>query len=323
MIRKIISYLKYCDSLLKGISKKESIPMCALWADSTWALLRHGCLIKQYTFGEAYKIARPLMRWVFSQRRLESIIRKYNDSDYIHLLKNKNEFNEYFREWVRRDWLWSETMHEEQFESMTRLHSRLFVKPLDDQEGNGIRTIENMENDMVSIAFQSLKADNVMIEESIIQHPQMRFGNSAVNTVRVITCLDKEGHAHILRTALRVGIGSSVVDNFSAGGALYDIDVLTGRIDNTGIGHDGKKYIFHPGTDICMLGYQIPHWDMLVDGVKKAAMHIPQCRFVGWDVAIVEDGIELIEGNHNPGLFTMESLGKPCSYKEALRYLNM
>lgn len=322
-MKNYISYLQQCNSLLKGISRKEKIPMCFLWVDSIWTLLRHGCLIKQYTFGETYKITRPLLGDVFTQRRLERIIRDYNEKAYIHLLKNKNEFNEFFKEWVHREWLWSKTMNQDQFASMAKSHSRLFVKPLDDQEGNGIRTIEHIEGDRISDIYLKLKDDNVMIEESIVQHPQMNFGNSAVNTVRVITCLDTKGLAHILRAALRVGIGSSVVDNFSAGGALYDVDVQTGRIDNMGVGHDGIKHIFHPGTDICMLGYQIPNWDLLVDGVNKAAASIPQCRFVGWDVAIIKDGIELIEGNHNPGLFTMESVGKPCSYKEALSYLKM
>ena len=323
MIKRFICYIKQCNRLLADLSKNEKIPMVFLWIDSLWALFRHGCLIKQYTHGEFYKIARPFMGRAISQRRLEKIIRNSNQSSHVHILKNKNEFNVYFKEWIQRQWLWSKTMDETLFESMISQHRRLFIKPLDDQEGHGIRVIENVDKASISKVFCELKNENVLIEESIIQHPMMNFGNTSVNTVRIITCLDTKGNTHILRAALRVGIGKAVVDNFSAGGALYDIDVDSGRIDNKGIGHDGRKYIYHPGTDICMLGYQIPNWDILVKGVVKASKLIPQCRFIGWDVAITDDGIELIEGNHNPGLFTIESVGKPCAYKEALGYLNI
>jgi len=120
-----------------------------------------------------------------------------------------------------------------------------------------------------------------------------------------------------------VGIGKSIVDNFSAGGALYNIDINTGYIDNKGIGHDYNKYIFHPDTNICMLGFQIPNWDNVIKNVCQAAGMIPNCRFIGWDVAVTCNGIELIEGNHNPGLFSMESLGTPFAYDEALRLLNL
>lgn len=320
MLKRITYYFEQCKSLLNALSQSERIPMFFLWLDSTWALLRHGCLIKQYTYGEFYKITRPLMGSVITQKRLEHIINQYNDLSSIHVLKNKNEFNELFNKWVKRDWLWSKSMDEEQFRDFAKRHNRIFVKPLDDQEGHGIMVLEGLIGGHQE--YERLKKENVMIEEAIIQHPLMNFGNSAVNTVRVITCLDTHKKVHILRAALRVGIGKTVVDNFSAGGALYDIDLQSGRIDNKGIGHDGNKYIFHPGTNICMLGFQIPNWDMLVENVSEAALNIAKCRFVGWDVAITTDGIELIEGNHNPGLFTMESVGKPCAYKEALNYLN-
>ena len=71
-----------------------------------------------------------------------------------------------------------------------------------------------------------------------------------------------------------------------------------------------------------MLGFQIPNWNVLLQEVEEAAKLLPQCRFIGWDVAITEMGIELIEGNHNPGLYTMESIGKPYSYRDAFQLLS-
>jgi len=322
IVSKICKYLRQCNEFLKVLHIKEGIPMPFLWIDSTYALLRHGILIKQYTIGSVYKLPHVKLGGVFSQRRLERIIAKYNKSSDVHYLQNKNEFNQHFRKWVHRQWLDSNSMSEKDFTKLVENNGRLFVKPLDAQEGEGIRTMRLTAND-IHEAFQTLKRENVIIEEAIVQHQKMNFGNVAVNTVRVITCMDRHGQPHILRAALRVGVGDSVVDNFTAGGALYDIDIETGVIDMKGIGHDYVELIYHPGTDICMLGYQLPNWDVLVIGVKEAAKALPTCRFIGWDVAITETGIELIEGNHNPGLYTMESIGKPCSYADAVKLFEM
>lgn len=322
MVKRIFDYFKLSSDLLSDLHNREAISLVFLWIDSIWALLRHGCLVKQYVTGGFYLVPSYKRKDVFTQRRLEYIIEKYNDDKYIHYLKNKNEFNEYFKEWVKRRWLWSKKMNEGQLHDLFIDNNCLFIKPLDDQEGHGIRIIEKQKTDFHRM-YEELKTENVLIEEPIIQHPLMYFNNSAVNTVRVITCLDSHGNPHILRAALRVGIGNSIVDNFTAGGALYDVDVKSGRIDNRGIGHDNDSYIFHPGTTICMLGFQIPNWNMVIECVKKAASKIPQCRFIGWDVAITSTGVELIEGNHNPGLFTMESVGTPFAFIDSLRYFTM
>jgi hypothetical protein len=71
-----------------------------------------------------------------------------------------------------------------------------------------------------------------------------------------------------------------------------------------------------------MLGFKLPNWHIAIDSVIKAAEKLPQCRFIGWDVAITTKGIELIEGNHNPGIFTMESLGTPGAYADVMKIFN-
>ena len=43
--------------------------------------------------------------------------------------------------------------------------------------------------------------------------------------------------------------------------------------------------------------------------VEAAARKVPTLRLVGWDVAILEDGPELIEGNTKPGENLLEAQG--------------
>ena len=261
-----------------------------------------------------------IRRNAFTQRRLEKVIGLYNDSNYIHLLKNKNEFNAKFKDYVKRDWLYSKDMTKEALVRLFESHDELFVKPLDDQEGHGVHKVKTRDVSCDEL-YDDLKSKNVVIETVIKQHEKLCLGNSSVNSARVLTVVDTKGKAHVVRAGLRAGVGDSVVDNYSAGGVLYEIDVETGIIDHKGIQGNNYDVIYHPGTELCMLGYSMPNWKEAMVAVKKAAELIPQCRFVGWDVAFTPDGIELIEGNHNPGLFTMESLGTPAAYADTMRIL--
>ena len=62
-----------------------------------------------------------------------------------------------------------------------------------------------------------------------------------------------------------------------------------------------------------MIGFEVPNWSGLVDFVTKATQVFPTARMIAWDVAILEDGFELIEGNYNgdPGFMqTPSNTGK-------------
>jgi hypothetical protein len=72
-----------------------------------------------------------------------------------------------------------------------------------------------------------------------------------------------------------------------------------------------------------MLGFKVPNWHIAIDSVIKAAEKLPQCRLIGWDVAITENGPLLIEGNHEPDLCLIEFVGNH-GYKNIIReHLNI
>ena len=54
---------------------------------------------------------------------------------------------------------------------------------------------------------------------------------------------------------------------------------------------------------------KIPMWDRVLEVVIEAAKKIPQVRYIGWDIAITNDGVELIEGNNWPYTGTFEIMG--------------
>lgn len=162
---------------------------------------------------------------------------------------------------------------------------------------------------------KQLKGTPVMIEEILQQHPKMVFGNTSVNTVRVNTLLDNNGKGHIINCVLRAGVGDSVVDNYCSGGAIYPVDIEFGVITGKGKSRCGDDHMVHPGTNIMMLGYQVPNWQILKKEIVCAAERLQTLRLVGWDVALTDNGIALIEGNHNPDYEFFEFIGEGKSLK--------
>lgn len=317
------SYIRYISKthrILKLIADYEKVSLLYLYLDYAWCFIRHGCLINQYYNGNFYKTPCIIRKKSFTQRRLERIIRLCNDERYIKYLEDKTLFNEYFSEFVHRKWLCSKHMSKQEFICLCDSNSELFIKPIDAMEGEGVRKI-TINNDNLEYIYEDLIKQDVLIEESIKQHSQLNIGNASVNSSRILTVLDNYGKAHVIRAGLRAGVGGAVVDNFSAGGVLYQIDIKSGRIDHKGIQGTNYDIIYHPNTNLCMLGYQIPNWSAVLETVVKAAEKLPGCRFIGWDVAITNNSVELIEGNHNPGIFTLESLGTPGAYEDVMEIL--
>jgi hypothetical protein len=120
--------------------------------------------------------------------------------------------------------------------------------------------------------------------------------------------LDKTGN--YLKAKYRVGTGNSITDT-ADGCIAYPISIKYGIIKGPGINEvlNSNYYYYHLGCDKLMVGMIIPLWDRVLEVVTKAANMIPQIRYIGWDIAITNNSVEIIEGNHNPYHGTFEIMG--------------
>lgn len=324
-IQYVFSYFRRCNSQLREISKKEGASLFKLWIDCIWVFFRYGCAIRQYSVGQFYRYSSFDRNQITTTRKYFKLVKRTNDPAYTHFLENKEEFNEKFSAYVKRKWLTSNSMSESSFALLCKSGNGIIVKPLDGMEGDGIYIIESKELDddeKVKLAYKRLKEENVIIEEVIRQHPKMVFNNKSVNTIRTISIMDKDTHeVNLFKAVLRAGVGESVVDNFHQGGCCYEVDVASGRVCSRGLSAAGGNHLFHPGTDTCMLGFQIPNWDKVVNGCIQAHKLLPQCRYISWDVAITENGMELIEGNHNGDYDMIEFVGSNKYWPLLKKYL--
>jgi hypothetical protein len=140
-----------------------------------------------------------------------------------------------------------------------------------------------------------------LAEEFIVQHPELsRLSPSGLNTIRIITQLNREGNVDILGARLRISVNNHV-DNLASGNIAAPIDVETGEIIGPGVFSDITKdsVIYHPITKEKIVGFKIPLWNEIIQLARDAALHRPENRSIGWDIALTENGPEFIEGNHN------------------------
>lgn len=61
----------------------------------------------------------------------------------------------------------------------------------------------------------------------------------------------------------------------------------------------GNDYIYHSDTNVKLIGYKIPRWDEAVSTAINLAKQVPDVRYVGWDLALTDNGWVLIEGNED------------------------
>ena len=313
--------LKESVKCARRVSTQTGKPFLYHWIDCLKCIVLYGCSPLQYKEGGFFELRSFDRNKTYTKYRSFRIKRLFNNPDFESVLNNKVEFNKHFSKYVGRKWIYCREASQEELTDFLLSNKRIIVKPISLSKGNGIYELDRNKPDEEIV--NSFLGKEVLLEECIIQHPLMCFGNKSVNTLRITTLLDSQGEVHIIKPVLRCGVGEAIVDNYCAGGVLYPIHSEYGIIEGPGGNRKSGQVVFvHPGTNIFMIGRDIPYWNEAIDLVTSAAKQIPQLRFVGWDVAITENGPVLIEGNTRPGAVTIKYLGAENGmYRKILSYL--
>ena len=218
------------------------------------------------------------------------------------ILSDKPKFLDTYKVYIRHNFLKKDEVVEgRELNEFLLANERIVLKSSDGQCGRGIEIIPSDGEDANSIAKRMDDSGNDMLEAFVVQHEDlMRLSPSGLNTVRIITQINKDGSVDILGGRLRMTVNSSV-DNLAAGNLAATIDIETGKIVGNAVYSDITKapVSYHPVTGVAIKGFEVPLWNEALDTVKKAALAFPQNRSIGWDVAITQSGIDLIEGNHD------------------------
>lgn len=244
--------------------------------------------------------------------------------EYRKYVYNKGLFNRTFSDYIHRDSLDMRKASYEGFCQFVDKHPRFFAKLVAGEKGEGSEIIEIADNH--DILFERLKKERYILEELVIQHPDIaKLNPDTLNTIRIFTLLRIDNIPIIPYAGIRIGRKGYIVDNVSAGGLCAKINLTTGKIETEGVDMYRDRYAVHPDTNVAIKGFQIPHWEKVIETVKEASFVVPQVRYIGWDIAITAKGeVEIIEGNTKSGfrmIQFIDQIGKKSLYEKHIRDL--
>ena len=227
---------------------------------------------------------------------------KVNDETASLIFYRKGDTYSYFKKYFKRDVIQIrglEDLQSVEFSSFAERHRKFILKPESRSCGRGIRIIDSPSVDVAKQKLEMIIRSEVtefVLEELIIQSAEMsRLHPQSVNTVRFPT-FRLDDRVHIFPPYLRMGQGSSIVDNAGSGGVFGLVDLDTGRV-YAACDEMGNSYEVHPDTKEQIIGFVVPRWKEAVALAEELITVLPTVRWVGWDLALTDDGWVLVEGN--------------------------
>jgi len=286
--------------------------MCSM----AWCLLRYGARPIDYVRFEFYKKNNrernrymTIYRYFAMNRYLQKSISVVEGG--ISGCKTQ-EYREY-GDFVKRDWVEAGPYtNPDEIRAFIAKHGTVIAKPNGGDQGKGVKKIAETDVKAIGQLIEDSRKTTFVVEETIVNSEEIgRINPSSLNTVRIYTINHKDGQPEILAIMLRAGRAGSHVDNWGSGGVGYNFDIETGICVDYGRDKKNRPYIFHPGSNVQMVGYKLPHFDELKALVLKMCAVHPEAKFVGWDVAITPKGFDLVEMNCPGGHDFLQAWGKP------------
>lgn len=263
------------------------------------AYLRCGAIHENYFLYKMYELTPDEQRGYITRRHFHMMANVYNRYLITKLLDDKSLFNFIFAKHIKRRWFINRNLSYRQFLKKIDGLDTILVKSTTGTRGKEVQKLQCNVEDKRALYQKIISMPPSVIEEYIKQHDAVNaMCSTSVNTVR-ITTLNVKGECKVLYAVFRMGQGS-VVDNLHNGGIIAAIDIETGVVITDALDMEGNTHAENAYSGMKVKGFQIPHWDKILDACKACYRRIPGVNFIGWDFAITPDGVDLIEGNSMP-----------------------
>ena len=209
------------------------------------------------------------------------------------------------------------------FVEFFKKHQRIVIKPDFGSLGRGIKCLEYTDEAYAEKIFEKFSKEKPMVcEEYIYQHHALtELCPFSVNTIRVVAIWDGEDVELVSATLKTGGSADKFVDNMHNGGIGAQVDIETGIVTTFGRDYSNNDYAYHPVSGAQFIGFSVPFWKEAKNLVKEAHRRLPQCPLLGWDIAITENGAEIVEANSAPGPLLMQTMDGIPKGKKILKMM--
>jgi hypothetical protein len=311
MIKRLVYLIYYFKELdraklskfLAHVSQTHKISRSRLLLDTIASSLKYNISILEYFQFHFYRLS-PNERKTFAGT---GFMYEYqllmNPRSARKILSDKDKFLKEYHSFVRHQFTTIEELgrNPKASEILANPSGKIVLKHSHGQCGIGVEVRNANEFGTLSLIQRLTETKNDLVEEFVVQHNDlMKLSPSGLNTVRIVTQLEKNNEVIILAARLRISV-NSVVDNLAAGNLAAPINLETGAVEGPGVYSDITRSdeFKHPITGQQIVGFQVPFWAETIKMIKAAAKFNTSNRSVGWDVAITNSGPELIEANHD------------------------
>lgn len=222
----------------------------------------------------------------------------YGTDESGKILKGEKKWQEYFSE---------------------KVNGGFVIKPSKGVYGKSISTFTNTNGVLKDINGNTISAGNILdlmnsdgkynsfiIEKRLVACKELSemLGSDNLHTLRLITFANSADDAEVLSAELKIINGNNFAANIdfgSTGNLISQVDLNSGVLVNLIMcNRESGQNIFLdkiPATGLDITEVSIPQFNEAKKMALNAAKIFLPIRFIGWDIAVTDDGVFLLEGN--------------------------
>lgn len=326
--RKEAAYQKKVDNSVKKVVERTGWDYESTKEKLLATIERTGCTPTEFFLYRFYELTEEQQDTYYIAKYQKIFQKKYGvDKDFVALLYDKERTNNYFAEYVRRPWCVNTKVTFEQFNETFKDTERVMYKPIAGHRGYGVEAIYLTPENMKEVYDRLATYPEGVVEAFIKQHPEMcKLSPTSVNSLRFVTFssnskpVTADGKMmDIAYSIVRFGREGAIVDNLHSGGMVANVDLETGCLSTDGADRNGDLFVQHPDTGVTIKGFKVPYFEEAREMVKEAIATRKVEGYIGWDIAISENGPMLLEVNDRPGSDGLQTA--PAQAKQGMKFL--
>lgn len=217
-----------------------------------------------------------------------SIVRAMNSRELESCFDDKRQFFALYKQYARRRHIDIERANAGQLRKFCEGRERVVVRrPISGEEDVFSLSLLGVD-DYDDLRERLLRMGLSLVEESLERHEDVtRLCGEYEGRIRVVTA-----RKHIVFACLVCSVGRHTL--------ISPLDIESGTVTSSAVDENNLLWHRHPVTHEHFEGFSVPLWDNVTLLARSAAEILPSVGYCGWDIAVLPDGVELLDASCFP-----------------------